>query len=242
MAVIIIVIVLVISVAFLFVLEPEQTRVQSLDQVVTITGLTRASQPFTVKAQESAGGAVLTGPLYLIGPSQIVLENPATIAFDISSRENAPELVIYRYDEALMMWELIESVVQRTDQTIVIEVDRFGSFSLGVLPDIEALNFFSTYDELISMAPENAVGYEQAVGFNVGDDPVIKISNTERVGGCGGLLTQGNREEQSLIQNDVRVLLDDVQTLVTFSFVARWFVSDLGGCPEGQSLAPFGNL
>lgn len=235
---VIIMIVVVISVGYLFVIDPEQQTVSSLDGRVTVSGLTRESQSFSVEASEGLGGT-LVGPVYEIQPADAFLEEPVTVTFDISDRERASELVVYRYDEDLMMWAQVEAVIVHSTDLLSIEADRLGDFSLGLPLEISSPMFLSVYDELLEMAPEGAVGYEVGVAVGADLEPRVQIPGSVQTGGCGGLLTQGNREEISIQERDLHVLLSDIDTLTRFTFVARWFVSDLGGCPEGVDLESF---
>lgn len=227
------------SVAYLFIVDPEHAQVTSLDGKVTVAGLTRTSQTFSVDATEALGGGTLAGPVYHIEPSNIVLENPVTITFDTGGRERAMELIVYRYDDALQMWEEQEALTTKTDSLMALETDTLGVYSLGYALDVETPTFLSVYDELLEMAPENAVGYELAVAVGGDGEPHIQVPDTIQVGGCGGLLQQGNREELSILEKDLRVLVADVDTLTRFTFVARWFVNDLGGCAQDQNLESF---
>lgn len=234
----IIVVVVLISVGYLFVVDPERQTVSSLDGRVTVSGLTRESQSFSIDASEALGGTLI-GPVYEIQPADAILEEPVTVTFDISDRERASELVVYRYDNDLMMWVQAEAVIVHSADLLSVEADRLGDFSLGLPLEITSPMFLSVYDELLDMAPEGAVGYEVGVAVGSGQEPRIQIPGSVQTGGCDGLLTQGNREETSIQERDLHVLLSDIDTLTRFTFVARWFVSDLGGCPEGVDLESF---
>ncbi|MFH1712277.1 MAG: hypothetical protein ABH846_03525 [Patescibacteria group bacterium] len=236
--VIIALIIIGLSAFLIFSREPEETMVQSSDGIVEITGLARESQPITIETLDPIEGDRLFGPLYKIEPSTIVLENPVTIFFDIAAQENQDDLVVYQFDESAKMWEQVEPIVSFEDD-LIIAANQLGTFAVGKYFTIDAPNFLTLYDELLTMAPEKAVGFELVTGFATADEPLVKISKTEQTGGCGGLLQSGNREEKSLIQHEARVLVDDVETFVEFSFVARWFVNDVEGCSEGEDLEPF---
>ncbi|MFH1632365.1 MAG: hypothetical protein ABIA47_05125 [bacterium] len=238
---IIIIIIVALSIALIFAVDPEQTLVTSPDGVLTVEGVARITQPFQIDLTDPAGGDVLFGSVYDVDPG-VYLDEPATLTFTLSDFESPDNIVVYRYDSSLMMWERMNREVERSAELIAIEADTLGRFSLGRMPEVEAPNFLTSYDDLIGMAPEGAVGFEMATGFVINNGPKIKLSDSDATGGCGGIVGQGNSQEVSRVEQEAVVLFDDAQTQVTFIFTARWFVSDAGGCGSSRGLEFYSDL
>ena len=178
----------------------------------------------------------MRGAVYQIEPSAIVLDRPATLRFDLSGFDNAQNLAVYKFDADFEMWQVQIPVTQRQENSLSVEVDQLGQFSLGEVVWVDAPSFISTVDQLFEMAPDDAVGFKIAVGFAKNDDPVIRLDDQTVVGGCAGVIQNGESEEQTLLRKPVQVFVNDVQTQVEFIFTARWFVTGDGGCVGDQIL------
>lgn len=223
------------SIFFLFAIEPERERATSDDGIVTIEGYTRESQAFAIETLSPAEGSVFVGNEYLIKPAEIILESPATLSFVVHPTTEAVSQTLYRFDEDFDMWEVVSPIVQQDLNRITVEVDRLGLFSLGKARSMVSANFLADRDELISMAPDNTVGFELATAIQE-DGHLIKLENETSIGGCAGIVEHGSGVEQSQIERDARLYINDVETQVVLVFSARWFVNELGGCGEGVYL------
>ncbi|MDP2632073.1 MAG: hypothetical protein Q8P30_04915 [Candidatus Uhrbacteria bacterium] len=237
-----IIIIAIVSVALVIALEPEESLVESTDGILTVQGLARISQPFNIDLTDPAGGDVLFGTVYDVDPYGAYLEDAATLAFSLLDLESPNNVAVFRYESDLLMWEQVTREVKRSKESITVEVNTLGRYSLGIQPDIEAPAFLTTYDQLLSMAPAGTVGFEMSTGYMAGDGTIIQIRSSERTGGCSGIVQHGNNEEFSKIQQSARVLLNNVDTEIEFLFVARWFVNDIEGCTPAQNLEFFNNV
>lgn len=217
---------------------PEYTEVLSSDGIVNISGLARESQPFKIEILDTVGSEVLLSSVYRLTPDKITLDQPAQI---IVSPEDSANLFLYKYDEKLMMWSVVEDAIEY-DGKIYLETDELGDFALGFDAGVNAPNFLTTYDELLAQAPENAVGFEMTIGIEEESGVMIEIPNTRITGGCGGDMHQGNSDEISILRKSARVLVEDVETLVDFSFVAHWLISSSYGCAEEENLEIYPNV
>ena len=117
----------------------------------------------------------------------------------------------------------------------VILTNNLGEYALLDTPEVEAPDFVSYYDELLEMAPETTVGFELMVGVVLDDGRVIRLSEQDQLGGCGGIIRQANGYEVSELTHEARVFVDDVETLMEFRFIGLWLV-DESGCAEGEEL------
>lgn len=223
----------------LFVPVPERDSKASVDGRVAIEGVARESQPFEIVVGDPAGGEVLTGNIYRIEPSATVLDVPAQVTFHLEQIEDPSRALVYWFDPALEMWTAAGPILSQTESSIMFQADRLGSFSLGRTVDLDMPEFLTIFDELLESAPENTVGFETAVGYRDNSGPVILIPNSREIGGCGGIIQKGNRTERAVREEQTRIFIDDVETLVDLVFVARWFVNGIHGCAEGERLESF---
>lgn len=235
---------LLVAVATTFVIfagAPEEVRVSSPDGMVDVSGLARDALPFLIEPGAKAGGSVLLGSVYSIEPSQIRLESPVAIKLSLTGLNvESSALAIYRFDDDLNLWGTVLPVTEQTSDFLEVETDRLGKFSLGYAKVLQAPNFLTTFEQLLAMAPDGTVGYKITTGYQLSaDEPIIALSGSTEVGGCGGVVSQGNRQEKSERRQTTRVLVDDVQTDVMFYFLAEWFVSDLTSCPQDSPLLAY---
>ena len=222
-------IIVILALTFFVVLAPtpERFSVQSSDGVLTIDGIGRESQNLTIEP--------LGDQLYPVEPSGGLLTEPFTLTFVIPETEEPFPVAAYRYEDEVMMWERLENL-SLDEQTLEIEAYQLGLFTLRESVEVRAPDFVSTFDELLLLAPEGTVGVEMAVGYITQDGSVIRLTDKNQIGGCGGVLLRGNTTEISQLTEDARVLVDDVETDVEFLFLARWFINDIEGCQEGITL------
>jgi len=84
---------MLVQAALAFAADPEVTSVESPDGILTVEGLSRVTQPFTIDLTDPAGGDVLIGPIYDISPSQIVLDEPVALTFELLDYEDSDSIV-----------------------------------------------------------------------------------------------------------------------------------------------------
>lgn len=216
------------TLGFVWFSVPEEMSARSEDEMVTITGVTRETQPFSVTKTLDAPLSPLAGAQYLLEPSTIVLDVPVKITFANALGDKA---AVYRYDDARKMWEEISSVTSLTENSITIETEELGLFALGEKETVAAPEFLTVYDELVRMSPENTVGYETVVGYKKDDGAIVRLPGVGKSGSCGENMSQADGEELSEKQRRATVLVNDVQTPVTFIFLTRWLTSSSAeGC------------
>lgn len=235
----VVVAVIVITASYLVIKEPEDLSVTSDDGVVTVTGLARRTQPLNVERRD-ARAAPLLGVAYEVTPDGVTIDEPAVIAFEIleDQRQFVDALRVYRLHPSLEMWEPVSPVVAHTDEVIAVETAQLGVFAIGSAPHFEAPVFANVYDELRASAPEDAVGYEIAVGFTQQDHETVRLLSVGEHGGCGGVVRVGDGESLSRAERQAIVEIGDTSTPVTFVFVTRWFTSSAGGCAQDEPLRP----
>lgn len=215
------------TVFVMFAPEPEQVRVGSLDEMVIVSGYSRVALPFTVTIEPGHVNSLLRGSMYQIEPNGFTLDRLAVVRMMFTGLGVGQDLVPYQFDEQLQMWTEVIPLLDRTDGYLEFEADQLGLYSLGVIPKVEAPDFSVTYAQLRSMAPAGVTGYEISVGYRAEEnDPLVKLNGVGEIGGCGGVIDQGNREERSELQVDTN-----------FYFFARWLVSDVHSCPQDRPLS-----
>lgn len=227
------------SVFLLFSHDPEQTEVASDDGVVTITGVARDTVQFVLTPAAVATSSVLFGSAYDIAPSGAVLDEPVVLSFRLAGVPVPPgEVVVYRYNDDMLLWEMVLPIVAHTDELIAIETASLGRFMLGVREEVALPNYVEVYDDLVDAPPSDAVGYVIAVGYSRPNEPAIRLSGAGEQGGCGGAVRPGVREERTLLMRDASLLVNDVATPLQISFLVRWFIHDAVGCPSGSPFYP----
>jgi hypothetical protein len=231
--------VILITAGFLVAVEPEESSINSEDGVVTVTGLARQTQPLSIRSN-TAVAAPLLGSSYLVSPAGVTLDEPAVIAFSIldDQQAQAAMLGVYRFHAQLEMWEPVAPVVANTDELLAVETSQLGEFAIGDVPVFETPVFANVYDQLRSMAPVNAVGYETAVAFTEKDHEIIRLLSSGENGGCGGTVRVGDGESVSRLEREAVVEIEDQQVPLAFVFVTRWFTSSSGGCQADELLSP----
>jgi len=231
--------VILITAGYFVSTEPEDSSMTSFDGVVAVTGLARQTQPLEV-AIARAVNAPLLGSSYLVTPDGVTLDEPAVIAFELldSQQVNVGSLGVYRFHQALEMWESVTPIVAHTDELVAIETAQLGEFALGSAPAFSAPVFANVYDEFRAKAPADAVGYEIAVAFVEADQEPVRLLSAGEHGGCGGAVRVGDGESFSRLERQASVKIGETQETLTFVFVTRWFTSSNGGCTKDESLRP----
>lgn len=220
--------------------DPEDTFTQSADGVVTVSGKARASQPFAITSEpHEAARTVLGDTRYVLAPQDVYLDVPAVVTFRLDQLNLPAEAVtVYRYRPELLVWEPVLDTVTHTDEIIALETRELGVFALGTYETVAAPDFVSVYDALREQAPEHALGYTITVSYAREGEAPIRLLNVGEQGGCNGAVLPGEYEARSRDERTANVLVNDVQTTVTFSFLAQWFVADEQSCPEGMPFKP----
>ncbi|MFZ2681484.1 MAG: hypothetical protein WAZ14_00050 [Patescibacteria group bacterium] len=231
--------VIAITVGFFTTHEPEDVSVVSEDGVLTITGLARQTQPLTVTLSDTVQQP-LFGTSYVIEPAGIALDEPAVLAFSISTEQSADidALQVFRLHPSLNMWESVMPVVAHTDEIIAIETSRLGTFAVGSVPNFEPPVFANVYEDLRNLAPVEAVGYETAVGYRLAEQELMRLPRVGERGGCGGAVRVGDGESVSSLERTAQVKIGDELQSLTFVFVTRWFTSSDVGCGVEDALMP----
>ena len=230
--------VIALTVGFLALVDPEEEQIVSGDGVLTVTGLARQTQPFTIEPNLSEVKTPLIGKSYLVAPDEVTLDEPAILSFSLDHVPASQAMGVFRYRPDLLMWERVEPVVSHTDSVLAVQTAQLGGFALGQMETVPAPQFIATYEALRGMAPDNAVGYETVVGYNRHGDETIRLYDLGESGGCGGAVRVGDAEQSSRLLREVSLDMNDQPTTVVFTFVTRWFTSSTGGCAAGEELRP----
>lgn len=209
--------------------DPEYVTVMSADGKLLVTGFAREGGITVTAANAEAGDeyAVTSGAVDHTLPLQLRFVTPS----GPPSTGNEEWGVLW-YDEDAMLWKWEESTT--VDGYIVVRTMHLGRFAPYPRMTVDAPDFVSVYDALRDQAPDGAVGYRITVGAKTGDGPSIILADEGQHGGCNGAVAPGEETAYSAMTRTAHVLVNDVMTPVTFTFLAAWQVVDEGSCPEGQ--------
>lgn len=209
---------------------PERAQFVSADKILTVSGLARESQNISIET--------VAPYLYRVLPESGVLESPLMLTFDLTTDAGRDHSVsVYWFDPDIYMWSSISEVIVPEELSVSVERYELGLFAVLEAVDVEAPNFLTEFDELLTMAPKTAVGFRMDVGVRSQDGSLVLIPGSTQFGGCGGAIGNGNMKERSQREKSARVYVNDVETEVEFVFSALWYVSDNGGCVDELPLA-----
>lgn len=209
--------------------DPEYMYATSDDGVVTVSGMARETQSLTVAVTPVAASSVLADRAYVIGSEGVVLDAPIQVTFRAGEGQTA-----YALRSDVLAWEPIPDVTA-LDGIITFSTARMGIYALGTTETVTTPDYVAVYEGLRDVRPDDAIGYTIQVSYARPDEQAILLSGIGEQGGCGGAVLPGASEAQSATSRAANVLVNDVQTAVTFYFRAVWHLAD-GGCPE---LSPF---
>ncbi|MEK7632778.1 MAG: hypothetical protein AAB473_03230 [Patescibacteria group bacterium] len=234
------VIVLGMTVWFIVAKEPEAREVKSDDGVVTITGLSRTANDFSVVVDNTATVAIpLVSHVYHVAPTNVQHDAPIILSFERSATAGTLDATaVYWFDVSLGMWERLYDVVADTDDVLAVRVSTLGDFALGITPKISAPIMLSTFGTLLRVrAPNSTRGYGISLAYTLPDGVPVRLEGFGEYGGCGGNIGAGDHSEFSSSVRTLFVPVDDVDTLVEFTLVGEWVVSADGtGCATGEEL------
>lgn len=222
-----------IGVASAFVLlraDPEYITTISEDGRLMVTGFAREGGVAVAQAYGDAGDefVVTSGAVDHTLPLQLRFAYPSGPAWT-----GAEHVDVLWYDDASTMWEWQDATM--VDSYLTLRTMRLGRFALADRKTVAAPDFMAVYDGLRENAPASAVGYRIAVGYIMNDGPRIRLDGVGQQGGCNGAVQPGEDTAYATATRTANVLVNDVQTPVTFTFMASWYVVDGGSCPEGQT-------
>lgn len=224
--------VILVTLGYFIAVDPEDTQVSSPDNVLTLLGVTRQTQPWRIETLDAVALPQAT-VAYHVKPDGIVLDEPIAVSFRTDSERVSP----YKLHPDLHMWEPISGVT-RTPDALTFSTSQLGTLVLADVPQVAAPVFSDVYDTLRVQAPRDAVGYEIAVGFSLPDQDVVRLMTAGEQGGCGGTVRVGDGEELSRLERQVVLDIDHEQRPVTIVFVTRWFTSSVRGCTPDEPLTP----
>lgn len=233
------VIVLGMTVWFIVAKEPEAMEVQSDDGVMTMTGLSRAANDFSITVDDAATVATpLVSHVYHVAPIHIEHDTPIILSFERSvTAGTLNATAVYWFNASFGMWERVADVVADTQDVLAVRVSTLGDFALGIAPNVTAPIMLTAFDALRAKAPNGTRGYEMHVAYTLPDGVPVRIENVGERGGCGGRFGAGNRQEFSSTAFALSLPVDDVTTPVSMTVVAEWNIAEDGvGCADGEAL------
>ena len=233
------VIVLGMTVWFIVAKEPEAREVRSDDGVVTVTGLSRTANDFSVTVDDTATVATpLVSHVYRIAPTNVQHDAPVVLSFERSvAAGTLNATAVYWFDASLGMWERLYDVVADTDDVLAVRVTTLGDFALGITPRVLAPTMLTAFDAMRVKAPTGARGYGISVAYTLPNGVPVRLENVGEHGGCGGRIGAGGHSEFLSSSMALSIPVDDVDTRVALMLVGEWIVSADGtGCVAGEEL------
>lgn len=233
------VVVLGMTVWFVVAKEPESREVKSDDGVVTVTGLSRTANDFSVTVDDAATVATpLISHVYHIAPTGMQHDAPIILSFERSASVGTLNArAVYWFSAERGMWERLYDVVADTDDVLAVRVTTLGDFALGITPRVTAPTMLTAFDALREKAPAGTLGYNISVAYTLPDGVPIRLEYVGERGGCSGRIGSGDHREFSSSSTALSVPVDDVDTRVDFTLVGEWIVSADGtGCAAGEEL------
>ncbi len=171
--------------------HPEGRRVTSEDGRVTLEGeLTPEAQISIESAPHGVGPwtAVIAGE-YQAFPSDFVLTTPLTVSFTYATEDlggaDPRALRVGFYDEEFGMWRTVPTAIaDNAASALIYNFDAL--FALLLMDAVAVPNFEVEIAELLSAAPDEAVGYELVVAYAQVPGDFVILEGTTQSGGCGG--------------------------------------------------------
>lgn len=232
-------VVLGMTVWFIVAKEPESREVQSDDGVVTVTGLSRTVNDFSVVVDDTATVATpLMSHVYRVAPTGVQHDAPIILSFERSAAAGTRDAAaVYWFNAQLGMWERMHDVVADTDDVLAVRVTTLGDFALGIAPRVAAPTMLTAFDALRAKAPSGTRGYGIAVAYTLPDGVPVRLEDVGEHGGCDGRIGAGDHREFSSSSMTLSIPVDDVDTRVGLMLVGEWIVSADGtGCAAGEEL------
>lgn len=227
------VVVLGMTVWFIVAKEPESREVQSDDGVVTVTGLSRTVNNFSVVIDDAATVATpLMSHVYKVAPTDVQHDTPIILSFERSVAAGTRDATaVYWFNTQLGMWEQAHDIVADTDDVLAVRVTTLGDFALGITPRVAAPTILTAFDALRAKAPSGTRGYGIAVAYTLPDGVPVRLEDVSEYGGCGGRIGAGDHREFSSSSMALSIPVDDVDTRIDLMLVGEWIVSADGiGC------------
>jgi hypothetical protein len=215
--------------------EPEEVLVISEDGILSLRGVARESQPFTITQEGPRDLMGDVGVVYHVEPDEIDLEAPVTIEMRLDHLENPDRYTPHRYNLDFHVWVTMNAE-ERDAYRFKTTSNRTGYISLLPYEEIDVPNFLTTQDALLELAPLGTVGFEMVSGAGEEGGPMIQTKGKVKLGGCGGQFKGGNRTETSTMRETAHVLMGDMDREIEFLFTARWQIDEGGGCEDSELL------
>jgi hypothetical protein len=176
--------------------RPEGRIVRSADGRVTLEGELAEDAQISIDLSPQMAErytALVFGP-YQAYPSDTVLVTPVTIQFSYTSDElggaDPRALRVAFYDRAFAMWRTVPTTVNDGVATALLTAFD-APVALLLLDDVASPNFENEITTLIASAPDDAVGYELAVGYAQAPGDFVILEGSTKSGGCGGRFQLG---------------------------------------------------
>lgn len=213
-----------ISVHFFLDPAPELRIIASGDGKLFLEGQVYESQQFSIEDKEVAESLLPLSPSrYVIAPFDAHFVRPIKGSFLI----DASRSVLYRWNDVDAYWTALQSSFVQDEYAHVL-ISAGGLYALGTELSVETPTFVDVVSDLRSRLPEDAVSYRVRLVATPNQGVPVLLNSFLEQGGCGRIPIAGDRELVMQEERTVQVLVNDVLTMTSFTFLM-----EIGTAPEG---------
>lgn len=210
--------------------DPEFLSLTSSDGSLTVFGTVyRAREVSLSEKMDDVAYAPLSLVRYTLSPSDIRFSEPL-----IATLPLAPSHVLYALHEHEGYATALDIQRDAAGNPYFL-VYEGGEYAEGEPFSLEVPTFVDVVSNMRTRLPEHAVSYTLRVIATPHHGASILLPEAIEEGGCGGLPTQSEEHVRAEDERTVQVLVNDVLTETTFTFLM-----DIGttsqGCPEDMPL------
>lgn len=212
--------------------EPELRIFTSADGLLSLEGRVYESQQFSIEDEEAGEEQMpLLSTRYHILPLAASFVQPLDASFFV----DADHETLYRFDEQDAYWVALQSLVIDEEGYAHTSLSAGGVYALGEKLSVEAPTFVDVVSDLRSRLPENAVAYRVRLVATPNESASVLLGSFLEQGGCGGIPTAGDQELLMQEERTVQVLVNDVLTMTSFTFLMEIDTAP-EGCPEDMPM------
>ena len=220
-----------ISVHFFLDPAPEVRVVESSDGVVRVEGDVYEYAAFSLKEERVDALFPLGAMRYILLPEKGIFAPPF---LQLSFLKNSLLPALYFWNSENAYWVPVPRHTYE-DEYVYFPVTQGGVYALGEHFSVDAPTFVDVVGNLRARLPEDAVSYRiRPIATPSGGAPVFLGFFLEQ-GGCGGIPTAGDQELLMQDERTVQVLVNDVLTMTSFTFLMEIETAP-EGCPEDMPM------
>lgn len=194
--------------------DPEFLSLQSSDGALQISGTAYRAREitFTQKTVEDSLSP-LSSVRYVISPVDARFTSPLVATLPLS-----PTHVLYEIDSQAG-YAIALAPQEDADGLPYFLLDHAGEYAEGDALSFDAPTFVDVVSDMRARLPEHAVSYAVRVVARAKDGAAVLLPEFLEEGGCGGIPMQFQETVRAEDARTVQVLVNDVLTETTFTFI-----------------------